>query len=233
MRGAGLGRPTSMASELAELERSAAASRSSGSPAVRIDRRELLARFAGVGRDVELVGLPPAAERGVRPLARHALVREHEGVVDGEALGDVTGDRVAVDQRRIAVRGPSPGRPRRARTPLAASVDGEPRASGSTATTWPRSPLSTPQPEVVALDDDAVADGERAAGQRQLLGSPSAPACAHQRRAHARSGRRRRPGGGRSSPRRRASPAAHQSRDEPVRAASRRRARRTSRSWRR
>ena len=73
--------------------------------AVRVGGRVLGARVVGVAGGVEVVGLAAAAERGVAELAGEPGAGEHEGVIDGEALRDVDGDRVAVQQRRVAVDG--------------------------------------------------------------------------------------------------------------------------------
>ena len=73
---------------------------------MRVGWRVLDARRVGVARGVEMVGLAAAAERGVAQLAIQPGAGEHEGVVDGEALGDVDGHRVAVLQRRVAMDGP-------------------------------------------------------------------------------------------------------------------------------
>ena len=50
----------------------------------------------GGGVDVELVGLAAAGHRDVAPFAVQRVGAEHEGVVDGQPLGLVAGDRVPV-----------------------------------------------------------------------------------------------------------------------------------------
>ena len=70
--------------------------------AMRVGRRELIAGQVLVG-DVEPIGLAAAAHRDVEPFACAARVGEHEGSLGRESLGDVAGDRVPVDERRLAV----------------------------------------------------------------------------------------------------------------------------------
>ena len=50
-------------------------------------------------REVEVVLVAAAGEGGVAPFAAQAGAGEYEREVDGHALGDVTGDRVAVLDR--------------------------------------------------------------------------------------------------------------------------------------
>ena len=117
-------------------------------------RGSRIARRAGTGRvleplvslaldDVEPVGLDPAAERDIAPLARELVGREHERPPAREALREMTGDRVAelergatmaVDRLQIA-----PAERDATRSQL--TVSSAPR--GSSATTVPRSPLTT------------------------------------------------------------------------------------------
>ena len=70
-----------------------------------LGRADLGVRVVWLSRCVEVVGVTAAAQRGVARLAREPAIGEHEGLVDGEALGDVAGDRVAVCERRVAVLG--------------------------------------------------------------------------------------------------------------------------------
>ena len=98
--------------------------------AVRVDGRVFDARGVGVAGGVEVVGLPAAAKRGVAELAIEAGAGEHEGVVDGQALGDVDGHRVAVLQRRVAVDGPVVEKAGAERDLLAAEVEREPPSLG-------------------------------------------------------------------------------------------------------
>ena len=72
---------------------------------VRVDGRELSAGRVGIAGGVEAVGVSPATERGVARLAVQARAGEHEGVIDGQPLGDVDRARVAMQQRRVAVDG--------------------------------------------------------------------------------------------------------------------------------
>src|SRR4051794_23251176 len=53
-----------------------------------------------------MVSASTTTHRGIGPLAGQAFVGEHECVVDSQTLGDVTGDRVPMDERRIAACGP-------------------------------------------------------------------------------------------------------------------------------
>ncbi len=55
-----------------------------------------------LGGEVEAVAVAAAAEGDVGPFAVDAVGGEDVGVVDGEALGDVAGDGVAVHERRVA-----------------------------------------------------------------------------------------------------------------------------------
>ena len=130
------------------------------------------------GGEVEVVAVAAAAEGDVGPFAVDAFVGEHEGLVDGQALGDVAGDRVAVqraaDRRRWSARrgsGVEPDSP-------AAAVDLERPGAGSTAVTRARSPLLMPR-RGRCVCTTTVADRERAARQSRARARARQPrACA-------------------------------------------------------
>ena len=72
---------------------------------VQLRRAYLGVELVWLARRVEVVGVPATTQSGVARLLRQPMVAEHERPVDGQALRNVTGDRVAVQQRRVAVYG--------------------------------------------------------------------------------------------------------------------------------
>ena len=116
-----------------------------------------------------MVALAAAAQRGVAELAIEARPGEHEGVLDGEALRDVDGHRVAVLQRRVAVDGAVLEVARAERDLLAAEVERELPSLGVDGGDVAAVAVDDAEAEVVAFDEHVVADRELAAGQAELL----------------------------------------------------------------
>ena len=136
--------------------------------AVWVGGRVFQARRVGVAGGVEAVGVASAAEGGVAELAVQSRAGEHEGVIDGQALGDVDGHGVAVLQGRVAADGAVVEVAGVERHALAVAVEREPprvRVDGDDAAALA---VDDPASEVVAFGDDVVADREAAARQSQL-----------------------------------------------------------------
>ena len=116
----------------------------------------------GLLGEIQVVGRPSAGERGVGELATERGVGKQEGGVGGEALGDVAGERVAV---LGAV-----GLPRWCRAGSRASstwrvdLDCQPLVLGVDVNDVAAVAVGDAVLVVVALDEDEVAGGERAAG---------------------------------------------------------------------
>ena len=144
----------------------AAALELAGEPLERIDRwaggRVLRAVVVGLGGEVEAVAVAATAEGDVGPFAVDAVGGQDVGVVDGEPLGDVAGDGVAVHERRVAGGGrlgkEVPVEP----DPATAVVDLDRAACRVDVGDAAAIAVVDIAPAIVALDDDLVADGERA-----------------------------------------------------------------------
>jgi len=133
-----------------------------------LDWRELVAAMVDVADGgVEAVLGPAAAERRIGPLARDARSSENERAVDGHALGDVTGDRVAVCDRSISMLGAAQQEASVELDPVRASVDGDGHLPPSGIHREHAAAVAVVYAggEVVAPDDDAIADGEALAVQ--------------------------------------------------------------------
>ena len=135
----------------------------------RIRRRELRSHLVLARAQVEPVALAPAAERHVRPLPAHAGVREHEGPVDRQPLGDVPGDGVSVQQRRLPLT-------RRARQEAGvqldqATTDLDAQRASLRIGRGNRASIAVLDVErqLVALHDNPITDGKRTAAELQLL----------------------------------------------------------------
>ena len=133
---------------------------------VRVDRGKLVPGLILVG-DVEPVGLAAAAHCDIQPLTCPARVSEDERALRREALSDVAGDGVAVDQRWIAVvRGLE-------QEPSIETDSSAPRFQydATVAHGCHASALSVAHSLSVALHDDSIPDGEAATRKRDLIRS--------------------------------------------------------------
>ena len=104
-------------------------------------------------------------------------------MIDGEALGNVDGHRVAVLQRRVAMDGPVVEVIGAERDLLAAEVERELPSLGVDGGDAAAVAVDDAEPEVVAFDEHVVADRERPTRQSQLarLRVGRRRACAHGR----------------------------------------------------
>jgi hypothetical protein len=131
-------------------------------------RRVFDARALGVTRHVELIAVASTAQRGVAGLAVEPG-GEDEGVIHGQALGDVHRHRVAVLQRRVAVGRAVVEIAGVVRDLLAIQVHGEPAGLRIDGAHPAAVAVDDAAPEVVPLDQDVVADRAAAAGKPKLV----------------------------------------------------------------
>jgi hypothetical protein len=70
-----------------------------------LGRADLGVEVVGLSRRVEVVGVPSAAQSRIARLPGEPAIGQHERLIDGQALRDVAGDGVAVQESRVAVLG--------------------------------------------------------------------------------------------------------------------------------